>query len=170
MEIRRAVAGDALCISGLGMQVFLDTYATFGIRDALVREVLHTFGLAAVQEWFARTGTLVLVAETAGHMVGFAHLDLGARHEYLGEEPATELRRLYVQERFTGQGVGKALLERAEAEAATSGSRVLWLTAWTGNERALAFYPRVGYEAAGATQYTFEGESFDNRLFTKRLA
>lgn len=35
INIRDACLGDALCIGVLGMQVFLDTYATEGIRRSL---------------------------------------------------------------------------------------------------------------------------------------
>jgi len=79
------------------------------------------------------------------------------------------LRRLYVQERFTGHGIGKRLLLEAERFTASRGASLLWLTAWVGNPRALAFYPRQGYAEMGRTAYVFEAESYENRLFGKPL-
>jgi hypothetical protein len=38
---RPAALPDALCLSTLATQVFLDTYATQGIRPAIAREVHH---------------------------------------------------------------------------------------------------------------------------------
>ena len=43
LTLRQAVPADALCLSVLAMQVFLDTYATEGIRTALAREVLREY-------------------------------------------------------------------------------------------------------------------------------
>jgi GNAT superfamily N-acetyltransferase len=80
-----------------------------------------------------------------------------------------ELRRLYVQARFAGQGLGGRLLDQAEIVARDRGAPTLWLTTWVGNERALRFYPRQGYADAGETVYEFEGESYANRVFAKAL-
>lgn len=43
VTIRQATAEDAPCIGMLGMQVFLDTYATHGIRNAIATEALQAF-------------------------------------------------------------------------------------------------------------------------------
>jgi len=45
----------------------------------------------------------------------------------------------------------------------------VWATVWVGNERALGFYPRRGYELLGSPTYTFQGETHENRLFGKAL-
>jgi len=68
-----------------------------------------------------------------------------------------------------GRGVGAALLHEAQTRAAAAGSSVLWLTAWVHNHRARAFYERHGYQDRGLTQYVFEGESHENRVYAKRL-
>ena len=65
--------------------------------------------------------------------------------------------------------MGRLLLKQAEALASSQGASTLWLTAWIGNERALAFYASQGYEQLGSTEYSFEGEVFENRLFVKAL-
>ena len=166
---RPAVADDALCLGVLATQVYLDTYATQGIRPAIARDALAHGGVATYEALLADAGVTILVAESAGHLVGFAQVEDGVGHALVAEAAASELRRLYVQERFTGRGIGRDLLRHAEKAAAARGAETLWLTAWTGNARALQFYPRRGYVDLGATVYTFEGEDFPNRLFGKRV-
>lgn len=170
-DLRIRVAGpqDGLCISALGIQVFLDTYAPEGLRDSLAREAFDHFSADAIFALLAQPGTTFLVAEVADHIVGFAQLLRGSTHALVGSGDATELMRLYVQERFCGQGIGKAMLRQAEALALSQGAAILWLTAWSGNQRARDFYARQGYLDAGATHYVFGGEAYDNRLFTRTL-
>jgi len=168
---RTARPDDVLCLGVLAMQVFLDTYATEGIRPEHAREALATGSQEVFAALLADPDVTMLVAERAGHLVGFAHVGHGATHGLLAEPAAAaaELRRLYVQEPFTGRGVGRELLRRSEQAAAARGAALLWLTAWAGNARALAFYPRQGYALAGDTVYRIEGVDYPNRLFTRRL-
>ena len=169
MSLRDAVHEDALCLSVLARQVFLDTYATGGIRPALAREVLQTYSQAAFEAALGDEATQLVVAEHDAHLIGFAQVTLEARHELAPAGRQAELLRLYVQEPFTGCGVGTRLLARAEAVAAASGASVLWLTPWVHNARALAFYGRRAYQDHGLTHFRFEGESHENRVFAKPL-
>lgn len=169
VALRDAVHDDALCLSVLAMQVFLDTYATGGIRPALAREVLQTYSQAAFEEAMADPATKLVVAEHDAHMIGFAQVTRDASHALAPAGRQAELLRLYVQEPFTGRGVGTRLLARAETVAAESGASVFWLTPWVHNARAIAFYGRRGYEDHGLTWFRFEGESHENRVFAKAL-
>ena len=168
--LRAARPEDALCLSVLATQVFLDTYAVDGIRPQIAREVTSAYAPARFEAALAAADTRLEVAELAGHLVGFAQLTLDARHELAPAGVQAELLRLYVQEPFTAAQVGTRLLARAEALAADAGATVLWLTPWVHNHRAIAFYRRRGYVDHGLTWFTFEGESHENRVFAKRLA
>jgi GNAT superfamily N-acetyltransferase len=166
---RIATTADALCISALATQVFLDTYATDGIRPSLAREVNQQLSAPAVLALLAVPGARFVVCERSGHMLGFAQLTLGAQQQPVHARQPAELNRLYVQERFTGAGLGSALLAQAEDLATSEGTKTIWLTAWVGNQRALAFYARRGYADVGATTYTFQDEQYENRVFVKTL-
>lgn len=168
--LRPATAADSLCLGVLATQVFLDTYATGGIRPALAREVLAADSTAAFDGWLARADTVIHIAEVGLHLVGFAQLTFGARHEQAPAGVQAELLRLYVQEPFTGRGIGKALLRRAERLAARAGAGVLWLTPWVHNQRALTFYARQGYTDHGSTWFRFEDEAHENRVLAKALS
>jgi GNAT superfamily N-acetyltransferase len=167
---RLATAADAACIGVLGSQVFLDTYAPHGVRPVLAAEVLEHFSTAAIAQLLARADTFFVLAECEAHLVGFAHVSTGADHALVGDRNAAELRRLSVQARFTGRGLGRALLAQAEGFAASHGATALWLHTWIGNTRAIAFYPRCGYVERGVTTYDFQGDLYENRLFSRALA
>lgn len=161
---------DALCLSVLAMQVFLDTYATEGIRPEIAREVLSSYSEASFTNALMDDGSHIEVAEVNGHMVGFAQVTFGATHELPPAGTQAELLRLYVQEPFTAAKIGTKLLSAAEDAASEAGASVLWLTPWVHNHRALAFYSRRGYKDFGLTYFVFEGESHENRVLARTLA
>jgi GNAT superfamily N-acetyltransferase len=169
LVLRAACAADAACVSALATQVFLDTYATDGITPWFVREVREHLSIEAIAALLARADTRVVLAERANHLIGFAQITWRTTHALLSTPTAgaAELARLYVQRPFLGRGVGTALLRRVEADALAGHVATLWLTAWVGNERARRFYAARGYADFGATTYTFDGESFENRLFAR---
>lgn len=167
--IRPASPADALCLHVLATQVFVETYAVSGIREALAREVVSQFSLDACTRLLAKPGSQILLAEIERHLVAFAEVRFGAGHELVGNVPAAELNRLYVQGPFIRRAIGSALLRAAERAAAMSGASTLWLTAWVGNTRALGFYASQGYRERGVTQHEFEDEQVENRLFAKAI-
>jgi diamine N-acetyltransferase len=171
LTYRPATPSDALCLSVLATQVFLDTYATQGIRPAIAREVRQYLSEEAFAEILSHPRRAILLAEIEDHLVGFAQLAHDQTHERLPPEaPAAELNRLYVQRPFLGRGLGKELLARAETLARLEGADLLWLTAWTGNAPALRFYEAQGYQDVGASVYTFEGDRYETRLLLKHLS
>lgn len=113
--------------------------------------------------------TRLSLAETDGHLIGFAQLTVGQTHALAPAGAQSELLRLYVQEPFTGKHVGSRLLTHVERLAVAAGSEVLWLTPWVHNHRARRFYARRGYQDVGLTHFTFEGESHENRVCVKQL-
>ncbi|WP_297836855.1 GNAT family N-acetyltransferase [Pseudomonas sp.] len=169
VSFRLATEEDALCIGALGTQVWLDTYATGGIRPSLAREVIKHFSLDGVASTLAKPDTALLLAERQDHLVAFAQLRYDAEHSVLPDRSAVELERLYVQEAFTGRGIGKRLLLEVETLVGPHGANTIWLNAWVGNRRALGFYTAQGYEDIGSDWYSFDGESHENRVFAKRL-
>ncbi len=167
--IRSASTGDALCLSVLATQVYLDTYARQGIRASIAKDVTDTFNLEAFRSWLQDSDTVLIVAEASDHLIGFAHLVFRKHMHLVPGKTQTELLRLYVQEPFTRQGIGSMLLRQAEQSASATGAEVLWLTPWAGNERALSFYKSQGYCDYGQEWYQLDGELIENRVYAKQL-
>lgn|GEM_PF-886870 len=97
-------------------------------------------------------GTL-LVAESAGRVVGFIHfgpMDQGSMRGYrpLNGEDLGEVYRIYVHPTVRGQGCARLLMDEAVAAMAeTYRSAVLWTHA--GNARAKRFFANAGWSETG---------------------
>jgi ribosomal protein S18 acetylase RimI-like enzyme len=165
----RATAADALTLSALATQVFLDTYATHGISLELAKEVATVYAPEVFVQRLRDASVELWLATVNGHAVGFVDVAFATTCLVPGVGGA-EVFRLYVQRPFLRQGVGRALLAEAEKTAWRRGADDVWLTVWVGNERALAFYRAQGYRDVGATEYVIEGTGYENRVLYKRLA
>jgi ribosomal protein S18 acetylase RimI-like enzyme len=154
LTVREATAQDAEAISQIGRRSMPVQFA--GLVDAVVVDAVatQTYEPAAVAECIADCGeaedAVFLVAEADGSVVGYLHFDC------FGEEP--ELHRIYIDERFRSQGVGRKLVDELHTRLALETYILLVVR---GNDGAIRFYERHGlaqedvldgvphYEAAG---------------------
>ena len=89
-------------------------------------------------------GSAVLLASSRDEPLGFVHLE--TTPEFFTGEPQGYVANLAVEETGEGKGVGKALMEAAEAWTRAQGMRHLTLYVFAGNARARTFYARLGFE------------------------
>jgi diamine N-acetyltransferase len=169
LKYRFAFASDAVTISALAIQVFLDTYATEGIRADLALEAHSQYSVDAFAQRLDEPQRRLILAEKGDALLGFAEVLLTSVASPAQGFEGAELVRLYVQPAAQRIGVGRALLARAEQLVRAENMACVWLTAWEGNINARAFYARVGYADVGATTYSFQGQTYLNRVVAKRL-
>lgn len=168
LTYRRARAADTLVLSTLATQVFLDTYATQGINDALAREVATVYSAEVFERRLRDADVELLLVTSGGYTVGFVDMAFATHCPVPGVRGA-EVFRLYVQRPFLRRGLGRKLMARAEASARARGQEALWLTAWAGNHGALAFYQSLGFRDIGTTEYVIDGVGHENRVLCKTL-
>ncbi|RYE80476.1 MAG: GNAT family N-acetyltransferase [Oxalobacteraceae bacterium] len=164
---RSARPDDALMLSVLATQVFLDTYATRGVSLDFAREATTVYSLDAFVQRLQQPGVEITVATSGESLVGFLDLDWTTQCPVPSVQ-GLEVLRLYVQAPFQRCGVGKALMSLAERKARERRAPHVWLTAWSGNDRARAFYVASGYTDVGVSQHVIEGTAYENRVFAKR--
>ena len=167
---RVASLSDAETISALSVHVFLDTYATEGVRPDLANEAFSEYGKIQFENRLREKGRVFLLAEAGSGLVGFAEVIVKRRPPPVPSLQGSELVRLYVQPQSQRKGIGRELIRRAEGCAGEHRSEGLWLAAWEKNANALAFYDRVGYKDIGHATYLIQGQSFGNRILFKKVS
>jgi ribosomal protein S18 acetylase RimI-like enzyme len=102
-----------------------------------------------------------------GDMVGFVKIgpldfDLPADEP---EVPGIELHQLYLDAAAKGQGVAKALMDWAVAEARSRGAARLYLSVFIDNHRAQAFYRKYGFAEIGKNPFRVGNTIDDDRIW-----
>ena len=169
VQLRLASLTDAVTISALSVQVFLDTYATEGVRPDLAREAFTQYSVEAFSRRLGEAQRKFVLAEANNGLLGFAEIVVFDAPAPSGTLSGAELVRLYVQPASHGRGIGRALLSHAEQLAVAASLPAMWLTVWDGNLKALGFYFHIGYAEVGHTTYSFQGSTYANRVIVKHL-
>lgn len=170
IAFRPGLPGDAPSVAALATQVFLDTYATDGVRPDLADEAFAEYSSRRFEERLRQAERSFLLAEHRAALVGFAEVLLTQSPAPAGGCRGLELVRLYVQPRAQRAGIGGRLLDLVERMAAERAAGGLWLTVWEGNRRAQAFYRKLGYMDVGSSSDAFRGNVYGNRVCFKALA
>lgn len=134
-QVRPAAASDS--------QSLTDLSRAFTVEDG--REFSEANATAVASLCDGRPDAVALLAVTgeASTILGYAVLTLGYSIEHGGVDGFID--EIYVIPAMRNQGIGLALLDRAETEARLRSVKVLHLEAEKRNEKAQALYRSLGY-------------------------
>jgi ribosomal protein S18 acetylase RimI-like enzyme len=124
-----------------GVLELLDTYAREAIGAG--RPLSPDVQRRLIGELRARDNAVVLLALDSGRPVGVAVCFVG--FSTFAARPLLNVHDLAVLPAFRGRGVGRKLLEAADARARELGCCKLTLEVRQDNDRALALYRRFGF-------------------------
>ncbi|HEV7699087.1 MAG TPA: GNAT family N-acetyltransferase [Pyrinomonadaceae bacterium] len=171
VRLRRAGVEDAAALAELSFKTFWDTFADHPKNapddlDAYMREAFTVEQLAIE---LANPKSIFVVAEIDGELAGYSKLLLDHIEPGVTAERPIELCRLYSQQKYLGQGVGKALMERCFEDASETGRDVMWLGVWEYNPRAQAFYTKNGFRIVGKHVFQLGTDPQTDMLMQKEL-
>lgn len=107
-------------------------------------------------------GAFSLMAFADGRPVGLANCFTG--FSTFAARPLVNIHDLVVDEGHRGKGIGRALMQAVEVEAAQRGALKVTLEVLSGNERAKALYSALGYES-----YALDPEKGTAQFWEKTL-
>jgi len=163
---RDATVADAGLMARLGPDSFTETFGHLYTPDNLAAFLVN-HSEANWHDELADPRFAIRIAEADGQAAGFAKIGPPSLpFEVTG--PTAELRQLYVLQPWQGAGVAPALMAWVLEEARARGAGQLFLSVFTDNHRARAFYARYGFEAVGT--YAFMVGSHADEDIIMRLA
>jgi ribosomal protein S18 acetylase RimI-like enzyme len=111
----------------------------------------------------------VLVAVVDGELAGYVRVQGASR--FRSSDHVLSINGIAVDPGRQGQGIGRALLDAAVAEARRRGARRLTLRVFSPNERARRLYESVGFVVEGALRDEFflDGRYVDDVLMALTL-
>ncbi|MXP28964.1 GNAT family N-acetyltransferase [Porphyrobacter algicida] len=144
---RDAAINDADRIADLFVATFTEIFGHLYRPEDLASFLAdHTARKFAAQ--MADPDYTIRLAELKGALLGYAKLG-PLRLPVEAQKPAAELCQLYLLPSARGTGVADALMDWTFAEARARGAETLYLSVFTENHRARAFYARQGFREIG---------------------
>jgi len=136
-----------------------DLDAMFRLDEVCFEEPFR-FTRSAMQRFAESSKARAVIAESDAALAGFAILHVEGSVGYIVT--------LDVAEDFRRQGLAQRLMQAMEWQAVEAGCAVVGLHVFVGNEAAIRFYERVGYERTGDVP-GFYGEGLDAWAYRKKL-
>jgi ribosomal protein S18 acetylase RimI-like enzyme len=166
LTIRACRPGDEAALALVGQATFLETFA--GILDggAVVAHCNTAHAPDVYAGWLRddRFRLWLVGMEPGGAPVGFmvvAPADLPLPDLGPGD---LEIKRIYLLSRFQGTGMGRRLVETAQAAARELSARRLLLGVYAHNAAAIGFYRRMGFSQLGARTFNVGGRAYDDHI------
>jgi ribosomal protein S18 acetylase RimI-like enzyme len=176
--LRLATANDAAALSTFATRLFVETFGKDNTPDDMERYIRASFSTGLQAQEIAEPGAVVLLAFAAPpspelrlvpNLAAYAHLGCSEVPAEIGDAEAVELKRFYVAKEWQGSGLATTLMREIMQHARASGARTLWLGVWEHNARAIAFYRKHGFRAAGSHEFLLGNDRQTDLLMTVPL-
>lgn len=149
VTLRRANAADLAWLLPLAKRIFCETFEAHYQPHHFWGYVDRAYAPEVWQAELANPDYHYVGAWVGEQPIGYLKLSSDYRPEVLEGQHLLEVAKLYVDQRYHGQGVAQRLMEHALSYAEEHGFDGLWLGVWEHNHRAMAFYRKYGFEIVG---------------------
>ena len=165
--IERPGAEVASELSEFAVDAFVTTFGHIYAPQDLAAFLAEWNTPALLHQQLADHAFAFALVRDEGRIAGFAKLgpidfDLPQGHPLAG---AIELHQLYLAETAKGTGIADALMRWTIGEARARGNAILYLSVFTENPRAQAFYRRYGFVDIGRNPFRVGNHIDEDRIW-----
>lgn len=174
MRIRQAGETDAGELAALAAATFPLACPADAPAADIAAFVAQHLTAARFREYVTDAHRVVLAADSAGGLVGYAMLIFGEPYdaqvaEQLTARPTAELSKIYVAAEHHGTGTARALMAAALDRALSRGAAGVWLGTNQQNVRAQRFYVKNGFRRIGVKRFQLGARIEDDYIYERVL-
>lgn len=167
--ISPASLSDATSLRNLMEQTFIDTYAVFNTPENMQKQIAERFGLVQVQQELQDANVQYLLVKQNERLIGFTKLVKDHSAKGLEGQKVVEIERIYVARTHHGKKLGAKLMQACLNWSKEEGFTTVWLGVWEHNQKALAFYQKMGFQRFGEHVFVLGTEVQNDFLMKKEI-
>lgn len=170
-RIRLCRPGDEDALALVGQATFLETFAGVLPGSDIVAHCRGQHAPSVYRSWLD-SGARVWLAEAdpSGAPIGYLVLAPASLPIENPTDRDLEVKRIYLLQQFHGTGIGKRLMIAAEQHAREIGATRLLLGVYSRNDRAVAFYERLGFRRVGTRLFRVGEHDYDDFVLSMDLS
>ncbi|HEY1039657.1 MAG TPA: GNAT family N-acetyltransferase [Bacteroidia bacterium] len=149
-SIRAANTSDVEIIAELGRSTFLDAHSSSAPKEDMENYLTEKFSKDVVKNDLDNPTNIFHLLFFSDKPAGYSKIQLNTPCTFLPENDAVcKMERLYISKDFYDKKLGYKLFVFNKELCLQNNQTGLWLTVWVENERAVAFYERLGFRIIG---------------------
>ena len=169
ISIQRCTRMQLDTLHTLSCQTFRETFADSNTPEDLQAYLDRAYDPEKLLAELDNPASTFYLLVCDGVPAGYIKLNEAGAQTELRDPEALEIERIYLLQRFQGQGLGSRLLNVALERARAEGRRYVWLGVWEHNAKAAAFYKRHGFYQIGAHSFLLGSDEQADDLLRRDL-
>jgi diamine N-acetyltransferase len=167
---RDATPEDAGPLASLARETFDEAFGYLYAPEDLAAFFKQAKTPEALARWIADPRGRVRIAEADGRMIGYCIVGLRSKLDHRIEgRRVVDLDQLYIRASHHGAGVAQQLMAWAMEQAEAENADDLVLSVYSGNERGMAFYRKLGFTYLRDATFTVGKQVDAEYLYVKSL-
>jgi diamine N-acetyltransferase len=153
ISITRATAADYQTIVDIGKISVTEAHRGSCPDEDLDAFVARNYNGEAIRAELTDANNIYHIIYWDGEPAGFSKIILNAAHADIQQKNVTKLDRIYLLSTFFNRKLGLELLKFNIDFSKSHQQSGIWLYTWTGNERAIKFYQKNGFNIIGSYDF-----------------
>ena len=171
ISIHPGQTGDEIALALVGQATFLESFAGIIPGSDIIAHCANQHAPEKYRCWIEDPATCTWLASVAPDRAPVGYLVLTKPDlplAVIGPDD-TEVKRIYLLQRFQGRGVGRDLMGTALTEARRLGRKRVLLGVYSQNESAIGFYHRAGFIRVGERPFQVGANTYHDFIFALDL-
>lgn len=149
-SIRAADKTDAPQLSALGRSTFLAAHTGSATKENMESYLKGKFTRDILEQELDDPKNIFHLLYSEEKLAGYSKIIYGTPHALLPESShICKMERLYISKEFFDKKLGYKLFAYNRELCLRNNQTGIWLTVWVENDRAVAFYDRLGFKIIG---------------------
>lgn len=165
--LKKCHISDLENLRELAYQTFDDTFGHLNTPENMQVYLEKAFSREKLQDELTNPLSRFFFLAQGSQLVGYLKINEGEAQTDLKDSASLEIERIYIKKEFQGYGLGKKLIEQAVEIAVKEGKQYLWLGVWEKNQKAIAFYKKMGFREVG-THHFYMGDEKQRDFIMRR--
>ena len=146
LEFRSLNILDAQMLLDFAKRAFIDSYSHLNTPENMEIYLDENFTIEKIKTELSDSANIFSGIFSGPNLVAYSKLRPNNYNSSNATNQVIELERIYVAKEYHGLKMGKLLMNHCKEYAKSKNFSELWLGVWDQNEKAIAFYKKMGFE------------------------
>jgi len=169
IHLKKCTLEDLCKLQEISYETFYETFKDQNSPENMNAYLKRAFNLKQLEKELSNIFSQFFFVYLNNEVAGYLKINTNdAQSEEMGDE-SLEIERIYIKSKFQKHGLGKYLINKAIEIALKENKKKIWLGVWEKNEKAIAFYKKMGFFQTGAHSFYMGDEEQTDFIMTKSL-